>query len=100
MTRMLTSGLAAAAMLFALGASAPAHADTVVGVKLAPRVGVGVRVDTRAAPVRVVHRPARPGPNYHWVEGHWRVQRPGHRVWVPGHWQRDRVVTRQVVVVR
>jgi hypothetical protein len=99
MTRMLTGALAGTALLLSLGASSPAHADTVVGVRVAPRVSVGVAV--APAPVRVVRRPARPGPNYHWVEGHWRRDAYGHRDWVAGHWQRNRVVTtRRVVVVR
>ena len=100
MTRMLTGALAGAALLVGLGASSAAHADTVVGVRVAPRVSVGVAVAPAPAPVRVVRRPVRPGPNYHWVEGHWRLNGYGQRVWVAGHWQRNRVVTRSVVVVR
>ena len=100
MTRMRTGALAGAALLMSLGAAAPAHANTVVGVRVAPRVAVGVAVVPAPAPVRVVQRPVRPGPNHHWVDGYWRVNAVGQRVWVPGHWQRNAVVTRSVVVVR
>ncbi len=40
-------------------------------------------------PRRVEVKPAKPGPNFVWVEGHWKWKgrRRGH-VWVPGHWRR------------
>ena len=30
----------------------------------------------------------KPGPNYVWVEGHYKVNRHGQWIWVPGHWKR------------
>ena len=29
------------------------------------------------------------GPNYIWVEGHWKVNKYGKTVWVPGHWKKS-----------
>ncbi|MCI0449516.1 MAG: hypothetical protein L0Y79_06995 [Chlorobi bacterium] len=30
----------------------------------------------------------KPGPNYVWVEGHYKINKYGKLVWVPGHWKR------------
>jgi len=30
----------------------------------------------------------KPGPNYVWVDGHWKVNKYGKTVWVPGHWKK------------
>lgn len=31
---------------------------------------------------------AKPGPNYVWVEGHYKLNKFGKLVWVPGHWKK------------
>ena len=96
---MFRSMLAAAFALSTLAVAQPALAAPGVKVRVAPRVVVqpAPRVVVRT-PV-VVGRPARPGPNYDWVPGHYRVER-GVSVWVPGHWVRRPVVVQRRVIVR
>ncbi len=31
---------------------------------------------------------SKPGPNYVWVEGHYKLNKFGKLVWVPGHWKK------------
>lgn len=46
-----------------------------------------VIVEEAPPPVRVEVRPARPGPDHVWIEGHW-VRVGHHWDWVGGHWER------------
>ena len=47
-----------------------------------------VRVKT-PAPKVVVVKPAKPGLNYIWVEGHWKKVRGG-KQWIPGYWKKTK----------
>jgi len=31
---------------------------------------------------------SKPGHNYIWIEGHWKINKFGKTVWVPGRWKR------------
>jgi len=48
-----------------------------------------VYVKRRPPAVIVEVKPAKPGPNYIWISGHW-VWRGGKFVWVHGHWVKKR----------
>lgn len=78
---MRTWTLAAAAFAATLFA-VPAVAAPVVTVS----VGLPTVVVAPLPPPVVVVRPARPGPNYVWVEPGWRADAYGRRVFVAGHW--------------
>lgn len=51
-------------------------------------VGVGLDIDVRPPPDRVVVVPA-PRRGYVWAPGYWRWNGRSH-VWVDGHWERER----------
>lgn len=44
----------------------------------APRLGIYIGAAN-------IHKP---GPNYIWVEGHYKHNKFGKLVWVPGHWKK------------
>ncbi len=73
------------------GLSTPASAAPLVTVT-APRVVVSTPT--------VVVRPARPGPQYVWVDGYWGRNARNQQVWVSGHWQHRPVVIQRQVVTR
>jgi WXXGXW repeat (2 copies) len=54
---------------------------------LAQPVGEDPTIAPPAPRVEVI--PARPGPRYFWINGHWRWDGRAH-VWVPGHWEPNR----------
>lgn len=94
MMSYLKGTIAASLAAAALGLATPALAAPLVGVTVTTP---SVVVSTPG----VVIRPARPGPNYVWVEGHWRQGPRGNRVWVGGHWQhRPPVVIHRTVVTQ
>ncbi len=78
------------ALIFLSAAFMPARAQIVVKTKpLRPRV--------------VVVKPAKPGSNYVWIEGHWVVKNHryvwkkgrwvkarAHQKWLNGHWKKNR----------
>jgi hypothetical protein len=72
--RHLLSGLAVSALL--LTCATPASAQ----------VSFGVTIGRPPAP-RAYHVPARPGPDYEWIEGYWYPQ-SGHYKWHDGYWTR------------
>lgn len=88
-----------------LSAAAPLALAALVGCTSGPPPG-RVYAIRRPPPDRVEVIVAAPGPNFAWVQGHWRWARahgdwewvpgrwerprPGYRLWVPGHWAQDR----------
>jgi hypothetical protein len=69
---LLFAGLVAVLLLGAFSTEASAW----------PRVRVYAGVPT----IGVVK--VKPGPNYVWVEGHYKINKHGRLVWIPGHWKR------------
>lgn len=68
------STLAAIAFITVVFSANTGHSQVVVKVR-PPR------------PKVVVKKPARPGPKFVWIDGHWRWNRKQHKyVWVAGHW--------------
>jgi hypothetical protein len=58
-----------------------------VGSTVDAQVSIGIRIGPPPAP-RVVHAtPARPGPDFVWVEGYW-YPSGKHYVWHDGYWTR------------
>ena len=52
------------------------------------RLGIDVvYVDRAPPPRRVEVIPARPGPEFVWIEGYWAWASPEY-VWTPGYWER------------
>ncbi|MEZ4241516.1 MAG: hypothetical protein R3F59_36270 [Myxococcota bacterium] len=93
----------AMALAAALIIPTAAQAAPLVKVRVGPAIVAPAPVVVAPAPVVLV-RPARPGPNYVWVDPHWRADRFGRRTFVAGHWApRPAVVVapapRRVVVV-
>jgi hypothetical protein len=74
--------LAAALALTSTAAQAKPFVTVKVGVPTVLVAPPPVVVVPRA----VVVRPASPGPNYVWIEPHWRSDAYGRRMYVAGHW--------------
>jgi hypothetical protein len=71
--RIITSSIAASALLLFLSTSAPAQ------------VSIDVQIGQPPPPPQAYRVPAAPGPDYVWVEGYWYPQ--GKRyVWHNGYW--------------
>ena len=61
-------------LMFAAGISTDVNAWPKVRVYVGtPRIGLTV---------------VKPGPNYVWVEGHYKLNIYGKWLWVPGHWEK------------
>lgn len=58
----------------------------VMGTSAFGQVSIGIRIGAPPPP-RVVRIPARPGPDYYWVDGYW-YPVDGRYVWHNGYWTR------------